>query len=49
MFGNIDKSEIVLLHDRAYADPEKLATLRQSILDLQARGFTFVTIDELYR
>lgn len=48
-FQDIDKSEVVLLHDRAYADPEKLSALKEAIIDLKARGFIFVTIPELYR
>ncbi|MEN9604930.1 MAG: hypothetical protein RJB39_615 [Candidatus Parcubacteria bacterium] len=49
LFAHIEKSEVVLLHDRVYADPEKLETLKQSILDLKARGFRFITVPELYQ
>lgn len=48
-FKNIKGSEVILLHDRAYSDPEKLQALKDAILDLKARGYNFVTIPELYR
>ncbi len=49
LFKSIEHSEAILLHDRVYTDPEKLATLKSAIQDLQARGFRFVTIPELYQ
>lgn len=46
IFSNINSSEIVLMHDRAYAKPELLEALKQEILDLKKRGFTFVSMQK---
>lgn len=48
-FKHIQKSQVILLHDRVYSDPEKLQALEEAIIDLKDRGFMFVTIPELYR
>lgn len=47
-FSQITDSEVVFLHDRAYARPEMIQSLREELLDLQKRGFEFITLDQLY-
>jgi peptidoglycan/xylan/chitin deacetylase (PgdA/CDA1 family) len=46
--SDIDRSEMVFLHDRVYANAEMRQALKESILDLQNRGFEFITLDQLY-
>lgn len=47
--SNITRSEIVLLHDRVYANPNNLKALKESILKLKTKGFTFITVEDLYQ
>lgn len=47
-FREIDRSEVILLHDRAYQTPEMRKALVQAIQELQQRGYEFVTLDQVY-